>query len=229
MNLVESLIKEGRLKTPIIIEAFKKIKRKDFLPKDSKLGDQEDIDSLAEYNGPVSIGYDETISQPLTVAFMMELMQPKEGDKILDIGSGSGWTTALFAEIVSKGGNQQGKVVGIEIIPELVEFSINNFSKYGFLEKQTAKFVLTDGAKGYSEEAPYDKILCSAALQHKVPDEWFSQLKVGGNMVFPKDGSIFKITKLGDKCCLSEAVKDKDFTKEEYPGFSFVPLISNYE
>lgn len=225
MGLIEDLIKEGWLKNPAAIEAFKKIKRLDFLP--DSIADKDEIESMANYDEPLSIGYKQTISQPRTVAFMMELLDPKEGDKILDIGSGSGWTTALLAEIVSHNGkNKDGKVIGVEIIPDLVHFGIRNVLKYDFINRGIAKIVLGDGTKGYTQEAPYDKILCSAALQHKVPDEWFSQLKVGGIMVYPKEESIFKIKKLTDKCCLSKSVKDEDFIKEEYPGFLFVPLVN---
>ena len=110
MALIDSLIKEGWLKTPRIIKAFREVKRVDFLPKEIK--------DLAELNEALSIGYGQTISQPLVVAFMLELLQPQPGDKILDVGSGSGWTTALLAQIVG----QKGKVIAIDIIPELVEF-----------------------------------------------------------------------------------------------------------
>lgn len=88
-ELINDLIKQGYLKTPLIIEAFKNIKRKDFVSADLK--DQADV------NAPLPIGYSQTISQPLTVAFMLELLQPKPGEKILDIGAGSGWQTALLA------------------------------------------------------------------------------------------------------------------------------------
>ena len=91
MALIDNLIAEGWLKTPRIIEAFRKIKRVDFLP--------EDIKNLAELNEALPIGWGQTISQPLVVAFMIEQLDPQPGDKILDVGSGSGWTTALLAEI----------------------------------------------------------------------------------------------------------------------------------
>ena len=102
MALIETLIQEGWLKTPRIIEAFKKIKRADFLPAEQR--------PLAELNEALSIGQGQTISQPLVVAFMLELLQPEPGDKILDIGSGSGWTTALLAHIVSQKGNLNDKI-----------------------------------------------------------------------------------------------------------------------
>ena len=92
MALIDNLIQEGWLKTPRIIEAFRKIKRVDFLP--------ENIKNLAELNEALPIGYGQTISQPLVVAFMLEQLQPEIGDKILDVGSGSGWTSALLGEIV---------------------------------------------------------------------------------------------------------------------------------
>ena len=106
MALIDHLINEGWLKAPRIIEAFRRIKRVDFLP--------EDMEDLAELNEALPIGYGQTISQPLVVVFMLEQLEPKEGDKILDIGSGSGWTSALLGEIVGK----KGRVIAIDVIPE---------------------------------------------------------------------------------------------------------------
>ncbi len=203
MDLIDSLIEEKWLKTPKIIESFRKIKRKDFL--------SEDLKNLAELNEALLIGYGQTISQPLVVAFMLEQLQPKEGDKILDIGSGSGWTSALLSEIVG----EKGKVIAIEIIPELLKFGRNNTAKYNFVKKGIAEFVCTDGSKGYEKEAPYDKILVSASVQDKIPEIWRKQLKVGGRIVVPINSSIWLFIKKG---------KD-NFEKKEYPGFAFVPLI----
>lgn len=203
MNLVDSLIKEGWLKTPRIIKAFRKIKRIDFLP--------DEINDLAELNEALPIGLDQTISQPLTVAFMLEKLEPKEGDRVLDIGSGSGWTSALLAEIVGP----KGKVVAIEIIPDLVEFGKKNVSKYNFVEKGIVEFICGDGRKGHKKEAPYDRILCSAAACKEIPSEWEKQLKTGGKIVTPIDSSIWVFKK-----------KINGFEKKEYPGFAFVPLVS---
>ena len=196
MTLIDSLIEQGWLKTPRIIEAFRKIKRVDFLPKDMK--------DLAEVNGALSIGYGQTISQPLVVAFMLELLQPKPGDKILDIGSGSGWTSALLAHIVSGGELNEklkmkneklsGKIIAIDIVPELVEFGRKNIAKYNFLEKGIAEFICINGSKGYKKEAPFDKILCSAEAR-EVPQAWKDQLKVGGRIVTPIGSSIWLFVK----------------------------------
>jgi len=202
MDLVDSLIKEGWLKTPRIIEAFRQIKRVDFLP--------DDIKDLAELNEALPIGYGQTISQPLVVAFMIELLDPQPRDKILDVGSGSGWTSALLAEIVG----EKGKVIAIDIIPELVEFGKKNVSKYNFLEKGVAEFICADGSKGYQKEAPYDKILASASARN-LPPAWKEQLKVGGRIVTPIGNSIWLFIKKSPE----------SFEEIEYPGFVFVPLI----
>ena len=203
MALIDDLIREGRLKTQNIIEAFRKIKRVDFLPQDMK--------NLAELNEALPIGFGQTISQPLVVAFMLELLEPKKGEKILDIGSGSGWTTALLAEIVGK----QGKVIAIDIIPELVEFGKQNVAKYNFIKEGRVEFICVDGSKGYQKEAPYDKILASATAS-KLPKAWKEQLKIGGRIVTPIDSSIWLFVK-----------KTKDrFEETEYPGFAFVPLVT---
>jgi len=203
MALIDLLIEGGWLKTPRIIEAFRKIKRVDFLPKG--------MEDLAELNEALPIGYGQTISQPLVVAFMIEQLEPKEGDKILDIGSGSGWTTALLAEIIG----EKGKIIAIDIVPELVEFGENNVAKYNFIEKGRAHFFCTDGSKGYSKEAPFDKILVSAAAQ-ELALAWKEQLKIGGRIVTPIGSSIWLFVKK----------TEKDFEEIEYPGFAFVPLIT---
>jgi len=213
MDLVDSLIKEGWLKTPRIIEAFRQIKRVDFLP--------DDIKDLAELNEALPIGYGQTISQPLVVAFMIELLDPQPRDKILDVGSGSGWTSALLAEIVG----EKGKVIAIDIIPELVEFGKKNVSKYNFLEKGVAEFICADGSKGYQKEAPYDKILASASAR-ELPKPWKEQLKIGGRIVTPIGSSIWLFIKKTPSFAKATAGKESEFEEIEYPGFAFVPLIS---
>lgn len=158
------------------------------------------------------IGSGQTISQPFTVAFMLEKLQPKPGNKILDIGSGSGWTTALLAYIVGK----QGKVVALEIIPELKEFGERNVAKYNFIKKGVATLLCQNGALGYTKEAPYDGILVSASLERKdLPQPWKEQLKVGGRIVVPIQNSIWVFTK----------ENENTFGEQEYPGFVFVPFV----
>ena len=100
-SLIRDLIYQGYLKTDRIVDAFSKIKRVDFVP--------EELQDAAQANIPLPIGHGQTISQPLTVAFMLELLQPKLGDKVLDLVAGAGWTTALLAPI----GGKHGKVVGL--------------------------------------------------------------------------------------------------------------------
>ncbi len=202
MSLIDSLIKEGWLKTPRIIGAFKKIKRIDFLP--------EDMKDLAELNEALPIDFGQTISQPLVVAFMLEQLQPEAGEKILDIGSGSGWTTALLAEIVG----EKGKVIAVEVVPELKEFGEKNASKYNFIKKGIVEFICDDGHKGCEKEAPFDKILVSATAV-KIPETWKKQLKIGGRIVIPINSSIWLFIKKNET----------EFEKKEYPGFVFVPLI----
>lgn len=230
MSLIDTLIKDGYLKNPRIIEAFKKVKRADFLPAriampQSVAGGPDNMKNLAELNEPLSIGKGQTISQPLTVAFMFEQLQPEPGDKILDVGSGSGWTTALLAEIVSqqsgiqksnlKSQNFDGRVFAIEVVPELMKFGEGNAAKYNFIKTGVAKFILGDGSMGYKKEAPYDKILCSAAVQKEIPKAWKEQLKIGGRIVTSVQSSIWLLVKKNET----------EFEETEYPGFAFVPLI----
>ena len=200
MNLVEELIEQGWLKNKKIIQAFESVKREDFV-----------VDkSLADINSALPIGYGQTISQPLVVAFMLEKLEPKAGEKILDVGSGSGWTTALLSYLVG----EKGKVIGLEIIKELKEFGEKNVLKYNFINNGIAEFHFTDGRKGYKKESPYDKILCSAEAE-ELPSELKKQLKIKGRIVIPIQNSI----------CVFDKISDKEFSQKCYPGFAFVPLV----
>ncbi len=201
-RLIKELVKDGYLKSPGIIEAFEKIKRADFVPESER--------EMAYYNIPLPIGRGQTISQPLTVAFMLELLQPKKGEKILDIGAGSGWQTALLSYLVG----DEGKVVAIERIPELKEMAEKNVGRYGFLEKGVTKIVLADGSKGYPEEAPYDRII-AAASGKSIPEVWKEQVKVGGRIVAPVHEEMTVLDKTGPN----------KFEKKQYFGFIFVPLV----
>ena len=180
-------------------EVFDRVDRSDFLPLNRK------DDQFGDY--PIPIGYGQTNSQPTTVAFMLELLQPKEGDRVLDVGSGSGWTTALLAEIVG----EKSKVFGTEIVPELTKLGQENLSKYEF--KQATIHQADEDVLGLPSEAPFDKILVSAASK-TMPDELLDQLKVGGRLVIPIKSSIWRVDK----------ISEEKFEKEEYPGFAFVPL-----
>lgn len=203
-KLINDLVGSGYLKTPRIIEAFQKIDRADFV--------LEKFKKDAYVNSPLPIGYGQTISQPQTVAFMLELLQPKEGHKVMDIGSGSGWQSALLAEIVGT----KGKVFAIELIPELREFGEKNASRYNFKAKGILKFICLDGTKGLPKEAPFDRVIVAASGKD-APSALKTQLKIGGRLVIPIENSIWLIIKKGKN----------DFEEKEYSGFAFVPLIEN--
>ena len=201
-KLVNDLIKDGYLKSDLIIDAFSEISRIEFVPKE--------LESEADENVALPIGFGQTISQPLTVAFMFELLDPKRGQKILDVGSGSGWTTTLLSYIVGS----SGKVIGVERIETLKKIGAKNADKYNYVKKGIAEFYAADGSIGFPPGAPFDRILVSASTV-KVPKELKRQLAIGGKMVIPIRGSIWYL----------EKKSETEFYKEEYPGFVFVPLI----
>lgn len=208
-ELVNNLIKNGYLKTPRIIDAFKKIDRVNFIP--DELKDEAYVDA------PLPIGFGQTISQPLTVAFMIELLAPERGDKILEIGSGSGWQTAILAEIIGPA-TAGGKVFGVEVIDSLFELGRKNIEKYKFISEKRVEFFLGDGSLGLAEFAPVDKIIAAASAA-SVPRAWKDQLKIGGRIVAPVLNSIFLLIK-----------KDENqFQESEFPGFAFVPLVSDQD
>jgi len=206
-ELIKSLIDKEVLKTPWIINAFRKADRIDFVP--------ERLKKLAYENEALPIGYGQTISQPYTVAFMLELLEPKSGDQILDIGSGSGWQSALLAEIAGDG----GRVYPMEINPDVFEIGKENISKYPELLKRVELYCqnANNGLPKIAENiGRFNKIIAAAEVE-EVPLSWREQLKINGRLVYPKDNSIFlEIKKSGD-----------DFEVNQFPGFVFVPFVES--
>lgn len=198
-ELISSMMVSGVLNSSHITDAFKQIDRKYFVPKEFEEFTYVDI--------PLSIGNNQTISQPSTVAFMLEQLEVKEGNKVLDIGSGSGWTTALLCHIVG----QVGSVIGLERVDTLVTQGKNNLLKLNF---QGHSRILKAGEKLGLPAEQFDRILVSASAE-EIPKELFAQLYVGGILVIPVGDSIYKFKK----------TSESSIAQESFYGFRFVPLV----
>ena len=179
-----------------ILGAFEKVDRSGFVPLESKEQAYADV--------ALSIGHGQTISQPYTIAFMIGLLEVNDNQKILEIGSGSGYVLALLSKL-----SPNGKIFGIERIKELAESSRKNLQKYKNIE-----VVHGQGEKGLKEKGKFDRILVSASCED-TPQNLLKQLKFKGILVAPVQNSIVAIKK--------ESGENKVW---EFPGFVFVPLIS---
>jgi len=157
------------------------------------------------------IGADQTISQPYTVAFQTELLEINKGDKVLEVGTGSGYQAAVLCEL---GAN----VFSIERQGELYKKVVNFLPSINYYPK---KIIYGDGYKGLEEEAPFDSIIVTAGAPF-VPKTLLNQLKIGGRLVIPVGESIQVMT-------LYIRVSEKKFNMKEYGEFQFVPLLKEKE
>jgi len=198
-EMVKTQIENRGVKDSATLAALRKVPRHSFVPTDQVTNAYEDR--------PLPIGYGQTISQPYIVAYMTEIIKPKPGQKLLEIGAGSGYQAAVLAEIVSK-------VYTIEIVEELGEqarIRLKNLN-YKNVEVKTA-----DGYYGWKEHAPFDAIVVTAAAEF-IPTPLKEQLKDGGRMIIPV-GSPYMTQQL----MLIEKTGDKYRTSSKMP-VRFVPF-----
>lgn len=200
-HLIDSLIQERVLKTKEIIDAFRKVRREEFVLPEYKNKAYDDI--------PLPILAGQTISQPYTVAAMTEALEPRAGQKILEIGAGSGYQAAILAGIIGK----KGKIITVERVKELADLAKSNLEKAGCVN---IIVINSDGTQGCEKYAPYDRIIVTASAP-SIPDPLVRQLKAGGKMVIP----------VGDEMFLIEKAKTK-IEKTLLGYYAFVPLIGKY-
>ncbi|MCF7919986.1 MAG: protein-L-isoaspartate O-methyltransferase [Candidatus Cloacimonetes bacterium] len=192
--------RKGSLKSRLIEEAFLNIDRRYFV-----------LNELQQYcyaDQPLPIGKGQTISQPTTVAYMLEWLCVQPGMEILDIGCGSGYTTALLAYIAG----ETGKVTGVERIPELAELAKNNLLNFKNLNYD----IITAGRELGLPGRKFDRILVSAAAE-TFPEELLEQLNLGGKLVIP----------IGNAIYLYKIDAEGRVTSQSFYGFVFVPLITS--
>lgn len=200
-NLIQMLRQRGFSKK--ILSAFSKVKRENFVS--AKVKDQ------AYEDKPLLIGYKQTISQPYTIATMLFLLDLKENQKVLEIGSGSGYVLALISKIIGK----KGKVYGVERIKQLSTKSQKTLSKY-----KNIKVYHKNGINGLKQHAGFERILISAGCR-KIPKELFTQLKEKGLIVAP-------VTKHYDQSLVViKKTKSKLVIQKQIPGFIFVPFVED--
>ena len=198
-NQLISTIKAKGIKNKTVLEAMSKVPRHLFM--DSGFVD------FAYQDKPFPIGADQTISQPYTVAFQTELLAVEAGQKILEIGTGSGYQTAVLIEL-------KAEVYSIERQKELYTKVKKFLPKVGYVPK---KLVFGDGYLGLPENAPFDGILVTAGAP-VVPKPLLEQLKIGGRLVIPVGDDVQVMT-------VFVRTGEKKFEKHEYGDFRFVPML----
>jgi len=207
-EVVKHLERMGYIKDPKIKKAMLKVKRELFILPDYKLD--------AYIDTPLPIPGGQTISAPHMHAIFMSALKLKPGDKVLEVGAGSGILLAYMKEVVGK----KGKVFGIEIVPETYEFAKENLKKAGYSKK--VKLILGDGSQGLPKEAPFDKVIASASCP-EIPKTMIKQLKRGGILVAPVGG----ISGEQDLIYLKKT-KEGKIVKKNLGGVIFVPLTGKY-
>jgi protein-L-isoaspartate(D-aspartate) O-methyltransferase len=182
-----------------VAAAFDAVPRAGFLPRRARL--------RARFDGPITIGHGQTNSQPRTVEQMLRLLEVRRGDHVLDVGSGSAWSTALLAHLTGP----DGSVLGVELVPELVEWGSANLARTAYPWASIRQ--AAPGVLGAPDAAPYDRILVSAAAR-SMPDELVDQLADGGRIVVPvRDTMVLGIR------------RGTHLETSEHGRYRFVPLL----
>lgn len=185
-----------------IQRALRAVHRERFLPPDQQRYAREDA--------PLPIGFEQTISQPSLVAYMTEQLAPEAGSRVLEIGTGSGYQTAILAEIAAE-------IFTVERIPELADLAHERLTALGY---RNIRFRTGDGALGWPEDAPFDRILVTAGAR-QVPPDLVAQLGAEGKMLLPVGPTIDDQT-----LRLIEKNATGDVRQRDLCEVRFVPLVS---
>ncbi len=196
--MVEEQIAARGVRDPRVLEAMRKVKRHLFVP--------PEMEASAYDDSPLPIGKNQTISQPYIVALMTELARLSAADRVLEIGTGSGYQAAILAELCEK-------VYTIEIIEELAAQAAERFAEFGYANIETRQ---GDGAQGWPEQAPFDAILVTAAPEN-VPEKLLDQLKTGGRLVIP-------LGNYSQELCVFTKFEDGSIQKQNIIPVRFVPM-----
>ena len=188
----------------LVLQAMKTVPRHQFVPAKQR--------SMAYKNRPLAIGHGQTISQPFIVALMTDLLQPQPGQRVLEIGTGSGYQAAVLSELVAE-------VYSIEIIEELGEATTQLLTR---MDYDNIKTRIADGYDGWPQYAPFDSIMVTAAISH-IPPPLVKQLKNGGRMVIPV-GTRFQTQYL----TLVDKDKQGKVTTRQVLPVAFVPFTGGY-
>lgn len=200
-DMVRTIRRTYGLDASKVEKAMLDVPREEFVPKSYKRNVYDDA--------PIPIGYGQTMSQPYTVAFMTSLLNLEGGEKVMEIGTGSGYQAAVLAELVDE-------VYTIEIVRKLAKRAQNTLKVLGY---KNVHVKTGSGEDGWPEKAPFDTILITAGIERQVPDALFGQLKKGGVLVAPIGrGHDKKMTRFTKK-------SSNDIKKEEFGIFHFVPFI----
>jgi protein-L-isoaspartate(D-aspartate) O-methyltransferase len=200
LEMVQTQIVARGVENAGVLAAMRTVLRHEFVPRD-QIGS-------AYSDQPLPIGFGQTISQPYIVALMTELAQVRPGDKVLEIGTGSGYQAAVLAELTER-------VYSVEIVPQLASSVTERLSRLGYTSVRVRE---ADGYFGWKERAPFDAIVVTAAPDH-VPPPLIGQLAEGGRMVIPvgPPGSYQTLWRIGKK--------GGKVVSENVTGVIFVPLV----
>ena len=177
-ELVRYLAGTRWIRSERVKNAFLAVDRAIFMPKGAE--------SSAYYDRPLPIGHDQTISAPSVVAFMLEELEVHAGAKILELGTGSGYNTALLSHLAGT----KGKVVSFDVVPELTELARENLRKWG--KADNVELFTGDGSCGYEAEAPYDRIIITASMPYLKDHPLIKQLKLEGKVIAPVGGKFYQ-------------------------------------
>jgi protein-L-isoaspartate(D-aspartate) O-methyltransferase len=197
-RMVQQQLKARGINDGRVLAAMAKVAREEFVPPNSRTESYED--------GPLQIGYGQTISQPYIVAFMTEQLQPKRNDRVLEVGTGSGYQAAILAELVAE-------VYTIEIIEPLAKNSEATLQRLGY---KNVHVKAGDGYKGWPGHAPFDAVTVTCAPDH-VPQPLVDQLKEGGRMIIPVGG-------FGDQQLYLLEKKNGEMQRRAVLPVRFVPM-----